>query len=109
MSEVLMLSSLASVSWPVIPPEVEAFAAEKGVNPYLNAVIDLARQSFPSSALSVSVGQDAEDEMHRYIALDVEAGSQTTEELLTGQRRWSAGVGRVCPSRHAVFFVLGWR
>jgi hypothetical protein len=104
-----MNDSLVTSSRPAIPPEVQEFAAEQGASPYLNAVIDLARQAFPSSALSVSLGQDAEDERHQYIALDVEAGGRTTEELLAGQRVWSAGVGRVCPSRHAVYFVLGWR
>jgi hypothetical protein len=72
-------------------------------------VIALSRQAFLSSALCVSLGQDAEDEMHQYIALDVEVGGQATEQLLAGQRIWSAGVTRVCPSRHAVYFVLGWR
>jgi hypothetical protein len=104
-----MTGSLVTLSWPAIPPEVQEFAAEKGVSPYLNAVIALARQAFPSSALCVSLGQDAEDETHRYIALDVEVGGQATEELLAGQRTWSAGVSRVCPSRLAVHFVLGWR
>ncbi|HJT76498.1 MAG TPA: hypothetical protein VJ739_04780 [Gemmataceae bacterium] len=104
-----MNDSLVSVSSPAIPPEVQEYAAEKGVGRYLNAVIDLARQAFPSSALCVSLGQDAEDERHRYIALDVEVSGQATEELLAGQRTWSAGIGRICPSRHAVYFVLGWR
>jgi hypothetical protein len=94
---------------PAIPPEVQAFAGEKGVSHYLNAVIDLAQQAFPSSTLCVSLGQDAEDERHQYIALDVEVSSQATEELLAGQRIWSAGMSRVCPSRQAVYFVLGWR
>ncbi len=94
---------------PLIPPEVQAFAAEKGVSPYLPAVIDLARRAFPSSALAVSLGEDAEDETHRYIALDVEVGGLGAGELLAGQRAWSAGVSQVCPSRHAVYFVLGWR
>jgi hypothetical protein len=92
-----------------VPPEIQEFAAKKGVNRYLGAVIDLARQAFPSSPLCVSLGQDAEDETHQYIALDVEVSGQTAEELLAGQRIWSGGIGRVCPSRHAVYFVLGWR
>jgi hypothetical protein len=104
-----MNNSLTSLSRPTIPPEVQEFAAAKGISRYLNAVIDLARQAFPSSALGVSLGQDAEDETHRYIALDVDAGGQAAEELLAGQRTWSAGISRVCPSRHAVYFVLGWR
>ena len=94
---------------PVIPPEILKFAIEKGIIPYLNAVIDLARQAFSASAVCVSLGQDAENERHQYVALDVEAGSQEAEGLLTGQRVWSAGIGRVCPSRHAVYFVQGWR
>jgi hypothetical protein len=104
-----MNAALANLSGPAVPPEVLEFAVEKGVNRYLNAVIELARQAFPSSALRVSLGQDAEDETHQYIALDVEVGGQAAEELLAGQRVWSGGVSRVCPSRQAVYFVLGWR
>jgi hypothetical protein len=104
-----MNDSSVTVSRSAIPPEVHEFAAEKGVSRYLNAVIDLARQAFPSSALCVSLGQDAEDETHRYIALDVEVGGQSAEELLAGQRAWSAGMRHICLSRHAVHFVLGWR
>jgi hypothetical protein len=94
---------------PIIPPEIQTFADEKGVSRYLAAVIDLARQAFPASPLELSLGRDVEDETHRYIAIDVEVGGKETEELLTGQRAWSAGISRVCPSRYAVYFVLGWR
>jgi hypothetical protein len=104
MNAVLMTSTR-----PAIPPEVHEFAAEKEIGRYLDAVTDLAGQAFPSSALVVSLGRDAEDEMHQYIALDVEVGDRTSDELIAGQRIWSAGVGRVCPSRLAVYFVLGWR
>jgi hypothetical protein len=104
-----MNDPLVTSSRPAIPPEVQDFAVDKGVSRYLNAMIDLARQAFPLSALCVSLGQDAEDERHQYIALDVEVGGQATEELLDGQRIWSEGVTTVCPSRHAVYFVLGWR
>lgn len=104
-----MNDSLVALPRPTIPPEVQEFALEKGVGHYLNAVIDLARQAFSSSSLRVSLGQDAEDERHQYIALDVEVSGRTTEELLTGQRIWSTGIPRVCPSRHAVYFVLSWQ
>jgi len=104
-----MSDATATLSGPVVSPAVREFAAEKGVNRYLAAAIDLTRQAFPSSAVSVSLGQDAEDEMHQYIALDIEAGGRTAEELLAGQRAWSAGIGRLCPSGQAVYFVLGWR
>jgi hypothetical protein len=104
-----MAGPAVALSLPTIPPEVQTFAAEKGVSRYLTAVIDLARQAFPSSALEVSLGQDAEDETHRYVVIDVEVRGKGAEELLAGQQTWSAGLSRVCPSRHAVYFVLGWR
>jgi hypothetical protein len=104
-----MNDTLVPTLAPTVSPEVRKFAAEKGVDRYLGAVLDLAQQAFPASGLAVSLGQDAEDEAHQYIALDIEAGDRTAEELLAGQRVWSRGIGRVCPSRHAVYFVLGWR
>jgi len=104
-----MNHTFATRSGPIVPTDVRKFAAEKGVNQYLNAVIELARQAFPSGTLSISLGQDAEDDAHQYIALDIEAGGRTADELLAGQRVWSGGLGRVCPSRQAVYFVLGWR
>jgi hypothetical protein len=104
-----MNDSLVTLTRAAIPPEVQQFAVAKGVSRYLNAVVELGRQAFPSSALRVSLGQDAEDDLHQYIAIDVEVSGQATEELLAGQRIWSAGISDVCPSRHAVYFVLGWR
>jgi hypothetical protein len=107
--EILMDASPVTMTCSAISPEVEEFAVAKGVSGYLNSVIDLARQAFPASALCVSLGQDAQDEAHEYIALDIEVGGRPAEDLLAGQRIWSAELGRVCPSRHAVYFVLGWR
>jgi hypothetical protein len=103
----MLNDSLATLAF--IPPEVEEFAVDKGAGAYLNAVIDLAQRAFPSSVLLVSLGQDAEDETHQYIAVDVEVGDKAADELLTGQRIWSRDMSRICPSRHAVYFVLGWR
>lgn len=104
-----MSEALTTRSGPVVPPEVRAFAADKGVDRYLGAVVQLARRAFPSAGLAVSLGRDAEDETHQYVALDVEAGGRTAEELLAGQRVWSGGIGLACPPRQAVYFVLGWR
>ncbi len=105
----LMNDSLVSLARPAIPLDVQTFAAVKGLSGYVDAVIDLAREAFPSSSLSVALGRDAEDESHQYIALNVDTGGREKEEMLAGQRVWSAGIGQICPSRHAVYFVLGWR
>jgi hypothetical protein len=104
-----MNTALVARTEVAVPAEVRDFAAEKGVSRYLGEVIDLAQQAFPTSALFVSLGTDAEYEPHQYIALDVETGSRTAEELLAGQSSWSSGIGRVCPSHQAVYFVLGWQ
>jgi hypothetical protein len=96
------------VNKPDLAPEVLQFAAAKGIDAYLEAAIDLARHAFPSSSLSITLGQDAEDETHKYIALDVEASGLTSQELLSGQRTWSAGMSRTCEPRFGVYFVLGW-
>jgi hypothetical protein len=104
-----MSDSSVALHCPAIPSEVRNFADQKGVSGCLDKVIDLVRRAYPSSDFSVSIGQDAEDETHRYIALDVEVTGLATEELLTGQRIWSAGIHRVCCSRDVVYFVLGWR
>jgi hypothetical protein len=104
-----MTAPAVNLPLPIIAPEVRAFAAEKGVAPHLPVVVELARRAFPSSPLLVTVGQDAEDESHRYIALDVEVGGLDAEEPLAGQQVWSSGLFTACPARCAVYFVLGWR
>jgi len=89
--------------------EIREYAESKVVEEYLDDVVNLARQAFPKSALYLSVGEDAESEDHRYIAIDVDSAGLSTEELLLGQRLWSSNLGRVCPSAKAIQFVLSWR
>jgi hypothetical protein len=92
-----------------VAPKIWEFAVGKSIDGYLDPVIDLARQTFHGLPLSVTLGQDAEDETHQYIALDVDVSGLASDTLLTAQRAWSAGMGRVCPPRYAVYFVLGWQ
>jgi hypothetical protein len=89
---------------PVIPPEVEQFAAVKGLNGYLNAVIDLAGRAFPSCGLSLTLGQDAEDETHRYIAIDVDAGAKRSKSCWPGSESGPRNSGAFAP--HAKPFIL---
>ncbi|MFO0964746.1 MAG: hypothetical protein U0793_04040 [Gemmataceae bacterium] len=104
-----MNGALGTLSLPHVSAEVEEFALAKDITRYLSPVIELARRAFPASTLCVSLARDAEDDAHRYIALDIDAASLSDENLLAGQRLWSAGITRVCPSSHAVYFVLGWQ
>jgi hypothetical protein len=104
-----MIPSSTALPEQVLHADVQQFAIEKGVQAYVDAVIDLTRQAFPASSVEVLLGQDAEDETHRYIALEVDVSGLGTDELLQAQRTWSAGLLQICPSTHAVCFVLGWR
>jgi|SRR3954468_18150221 len=104
-----MIDEIAQLPSPAVPPEVLAFASQKGIRDHLPAVLALTRRVFPTSALAVSVDADAEEESHRYVALDVEVGALDVDELLAAQRAWSAELLAICPSREAVYFVLGWR
>jgi hypothetical protein len=104
-----MVNDVLAPSRPEVSPAVVAFAAEQGVSEFLPAVLDLTRRAFPTCPLTLSVGHDAENEDHRYVALDVEVSNLDVEELLAAQRTWSAGIFTICPSRAAVYFVLGWQ
>jgi hypothetical protein len=104
-----MVNDLLTMPVPAVPPEVVAFAVQQGITQYLPAVLDLTRRTFVSCPLVVSVGHDAEDDSHRYVALDVEVRALNVEQLLAAQMAWSAGIFDVCPSRYAVHFVLGWQ
>jgi len=104
-----MSGSLATLPSQLLSSEVTVFACAKGVDGYLDRVIDLTRRNFPESAMWVSVEQDSEDDRHEYIALDVEVGLLNSEELFQAQRNWSAEIVQMCPSQFVVFFVLGWR
>jgi hypothetical protein len=104
-----MVNDVITPPLPAMPPEVVAFAAQHGITQYLPAVLELTRRTFASCPLVVSVGHDAEDDSHRYVALDVEVRSLNVEELLAAQMAWSGGIFDGCPSRFAVHFVLGWQ
>ena len=45
---------------PIVPPDVEAFAAENGVSEYLPKMLDLARRIFPTQPITVQVYEDHE-------------------------------------------------
>ncbi len=93
---------------PVVPSDVYDFVFEKHLTS-LPEVLRFTRETFPSSQLTVCLGQDAEEESHRYVALDVEVAHLSAQELLTAQQAWSAGLGSVCPPGQATWFVLGWK
>ena len=91
---------------PAIPQDVLAFAAEKGVTEYLPGVLELTRRAFPGAPFAISVEEDAEIEDYKQILFDVTVGDLTVEQLMAAEEQWTAGIFRVCPSTHVVYFNL---
>jgi hypothetical protein len=104
-----MANEMLAPSVPSAPPEVVAFAAQQGVAQFLPSVVEFTRRVFRSCPLSISIGQDAEDETHRYVALDVNVTSLDPDQLMAAQLAWSANIFSVCPAPYTVHFVLGWQ
>lgn len=95
--------------FPAVASNVSAFAAERGISEVLPAIVDMTRDVFADRSLTISLGRDADEEPHRYIALDVAVSDMEVDELLEAQRAWSAGLLARCTSPQAVYFVLGWQ
>jgi hypothetical protein len=92
---------------PPIPPEVQAFAQEKGVAPYFPGVIELARDIFPESRLTLALYDDPEIDGWRQISLRVEIlEPKVRGGWLAAYRRWSGEIINVCPKELAHVFTL---
>ena len=104
-----MSQNVLTQSLPLVPPVVRAFAEERGIAEYVPPIVEMTREVFPAGSVSISVGEDAELDSHKYIALDVKIDGLSTEQLLAAHQAWSAGLSSVCPSELGVYFVLGWR
>jgi hypothetical protein len=89
-----------------VAPEVLAFAAEQGVTDYLAALLEMTRRIFPGAPVKALVEEDPEIANERHIALQVEVGSRTADELFAAQQRWTAELFQHCPATHVWVFRL---
>jgi hypothetical protein len=92
-----------------LPPEVLAFAAEKGVTPYLGPMLELVRRIFPTAPFTVKVEEDPEIEDYRHIVFDVEVNGMDVSQIVAAEREWSSRVFQICPPDQALCFLLGTR
>ena len=82
----------------VVPPEVEAFAAEKGAAAYLRALVALVRQLFPAEPVTVSVVDDPELSYNRTVEFRVPVRGWTSEQYHRASDRWVEGLFDRCPA-----------
>jgi hypothetical protein len=81
-----------------IPPDVEAFAAEKGAAAYLAGVVSLVRQIVPNHSIAVRVEDDPELAYNRTIVFTVEVHGWDAEMLAEADHRWATDIFKCCPA-----------
>ena len=101
-----MTNPTLALPLPAVPGDVFAFAAECGVAAFLPAVLEMTRRVFGSTAVRLTVTDDPEIGDFRHIVVEAETGSDDVERLLQLQQEWTTGLLRVCPSVHAIHFLL---
>lgn len=102
-----MNTTTTPAALPTVPPEVLQFAAESGVSNYLYPVMELANSLFPGRPMTVLLEGDPEIENDWHIVFEVDVTGVAEDDILAGQRRWSAGLFERCPSTHVCVFRLG--
>jgi hypothetical protein len=90
----------------IISPEVESFAAEQGVAPYLPGVITMTSRLFPNCPINAIVEEDPEIADDRHIVLELETNMEVAEAL---ERRfeWDHRLFSICPAPLVCVFRLG--
>jgi hypothetical protein len=90
-----------------LPPEVLTFAAEQGVAAYLPAVVQMTRQLFPHSPLTVQVEDDPEIANDRHIVLIVTDIGLEVSEAFETLWQWQRELFARCPAPLVCIFRLG--
>ena len=100
------MPTTSTVTSPVVPADVAAFAAEHGVADYLPAVWEMTRRLFPAAPITMQVVEDAEWAEDRYIVLEVPAEGMRVDQMVADQHEWSDRLFKHCPPTHVHLFCL---
>ena|SRR5713226_1784430 len=98
--------TVSSAPHPTVPAEVLAFAREQGVEQYLPALIELARQVYPSATrFDIFTEDDPEIANDRHIVFELDVPINV-EQALEADRRWHRGVFGIVPAPLVCVFRL---
>jgi hypothetical protein len=101
-----MAAPTHSAALPEITPEIQAFAEQSGVAPYLPAVLELLPRTFPTARRFVAlVEDDPEIANDRHIVFEVFV-PEINEETRAARRRFTEGLFACCPSPLVCVFRL---
>jgi hypothetical protein len=92
---------------PVLPADVTAFAAERGVADCLLPVWAMAQRVFPAAPITIQLEEDAEITDWWYILLDVDVTGWNEQQILAAQQQWTASLFQHCPATHVHLFQIG--
>src|SRR5208283_723933 len=89
------------------PADVLTFAAEHGLAPYLEPVLEMTRRLFPGRAIATEVTADYEIPDERYITVWVNVTGLTVEQLGAAEDAWYAQLRQLCSRKNESLFYLG--
>jgi hypothetical protein len=88
-------------------PDVLAFAAEQNVATYLDPLLELTRQLFPTACrLKVYVDEDPEIRDLRAIVFEPHVPAKDLPSFVEAVHSWNRGLRRFCPSPLVCVFCL---
>jgi hypothetical protein len=93
----------------VFPPDVLAFAAERGVTEYLVPLYELAKRCFPGAEVAVEFESDYEIADLNWIVYAVTVSDWDMDRIQAAYRVWLAAFSEACPPDVSGAFVLGKR
>jgi len=102
----LHMTPTTTLPLPTTPPEVRAFATEKGLEPYLTDLVAAARRIFPDSRIDLVVADDPELSYNRQIVFEVDENSRSAAEQVAAHWQWTEELLRFCPPTYAHLFCL---
>lgn len=100
------MTSTTVLPLPSISPDVGAFAVEEGVEPYLAALVAVARRIFPEAGIQLVVEDDPELSDNRQIVFEVDDNGRSAAEQVAGHQQWAEELLRLCPAAHVHAFCL---
>jgi hypothetical protein len=90
-----------------VPLEVQAFASEQGVAPYLPAVLEMTRQRFPDARrFALLVEEDPEIADDRHVVIEIDVAGITAEQYVERDWQWGHELFQICPAPLVCVFRL---
>lgn len=103
--ELVSTQTVAVGLQPEIAPDVFAFAREQGVDHYLQPLIELTQQIYPTATkFKIFVEEDGEIR-ESFIVFELDA-ALNVEQAVAADRRWGEGFFRISVYPHSCVFRL---